>query len=144
MKIKHRRSLTSGITAIAVVPTIILGLIISVYSAINSYSIAYYEIKHELESVSLSIYEFFDEAHPGEFDASEDQLKKGGSELDCFYDTVNTIKGQTGIDITLFTVPQDVSPPFPMRMAAALWARRHRRKLLKECLSMEKSIFPIT
>lgn len=102
MKIKHRRSLTSGITAIAVIPTIILGLIISIYSAFNSYSIANNEIRHELESVSLSIFEFFNEAHPGEFEVSEDHLKKGGSELDCFYETIGIIKGQTGIDITLF------------------------------------------
>ena len=105
MKTKHRKSLTSSITAIAVVPTIILGLIISVYSAFNSYTSAYNEIRHELESVSLSIYEFLDEAHPGDIYVSENSIEKGGSKLDCFYNTVKEIKVQTGIDITLFYGP---------------------------------------
>ena len=102
MKTKHRKSLTSGITAIAVVPTVILGLIISVYSAFNSYNCSYNEIRHELESISLSIYEFLDDAHPGEFAVSEESIEKGGAELDCFYRTIAVIKEQTGIDITLF------------------------------------------
>lgn len=105
MKIKHRKSLTSSITAIAVVPTIILGLMISVYSAFNSYSCAYTEIRHELESISLSIYEFLDDAHPGKFNVSDNSIEKGGSKLECFYDTVTAIKEQSGIDITLFYGP---------------------------------------
>ncbi len=102
MKAKHRKSLTGGITAIAVVPTVILGLIISVYSAFNSYNSAYKEINHELESVSVSIYEFLDEAYPGDYTVSDGVLKKGDMPLDGFVKTIDDIKHQTGIDITLF------------------------------------------
>lgn len=105
MKTKHRKSLTTGITAIAVGPTILLGLIISVYSAFNSYNCVYNEIKHELESISLSIYEFLDDAHPGKFDVSDNFIEKGGSDLDCFGHTIEVIKEQSGIDITLFYGP---------------------------------------
>lgn len=105
MRKRRKGSLYSTLLMLTVVPIIVLGIVITVFSS-NAFSMALnHQVKSELSNISYVLLNTFDNMYPGDYKdtgVGEMLISKGEHILNGDYDYIDHIKEDTGIDVTIF------------------------------------------
>lgn len=103
---KARESLHAKMLAITLIPILLLGIIITMFSVRTFKNGIYEEVKEGLQSVCVAIVDLYENEYPGDYqmtmDGEEIVFVKGDRELNHLLTTLDAIYAATGMDITIF------------------------------------------
>lgn len=107
MKIKLKSSLHGKLIVMTVIPLLILGMFITIYSTWKLTSILQAEVKDKLEDLCVLLGQRYDARMPGDYvlnikNGTEMYLTKGGRDISEAYDIMDGMQEQTGIDFSIF------------------------------------------
>lgn len=91
--------------ALSILPLVIVGFIITFFSYRTFTRSMYTEVEQGLKNTSEMVVSFYDYMYPGDYKLVGDkayELMKGDQVLTRDYSIIDTIKAETGMDITLF------------------------------------------
>lgn len=103
---KEKGSLHIKMLAITLLPILLLGAVITMFS-IHTFTVGMHnEVRDGLRSVCVSLIDLYESEYPGDyrmdFSGDEAVLLKGGEDLSHLITTFDAIHSATGMDITIF------------------------------------------
>ncbi len=105
-KIKEKRGhLYRTLQTLSIVPVLVLGLLITIFSFRIFTSTVHNEVESELKNITDTIIVMYDYMYPGDYALVGDvafEFVKGGTVLTRDYTLIDAIKENTGMDITIF------------------------------------------
>lgn len=102
---KKRGHLYRNLQAMSIVPVLVLGLVVIIVSAKDFTTAIHGEIEVTLNNVSSSVSIIYDSMYPGDYILIGDvayEFVKGDTVLTRDYSIIDSLKEQTGLDITIF------------------------------------------
>lgn len=102
---KHKGHLYRSLQAMCVVPLLILGIVITIFSYYTVRSAMYDEIHTELKNTANAVITTYDLLYPGDYHLEGEtayDLYKGNQVITSDYTIVDRLRADTLIDITLF------------------------------------------
>ena len=105
MEKKLHGSLRATMLRMTLFPLLILGMVITIFSAQSFLEGMQGEVKSGLKNLALSVKYAYDIAYPGDYvlvGTEELYLKKGDAVISGDYQIVDKIKEETGVEVTLF------------------------------------------
>lgn len=99
---KKRRSLIFSIMRMSVIPILLLGIILTIYSQNSVREGMSYEVEKNLSGIAHNLISVYNMLDGGEFHEEEGKLFKGETELTSDYRILDDIKTDTGADVTIF------------------------------------------
>lgn len=99
---KKRRSLIFSIMRMSVIPILLLGIILTIYSQNSVREGMSYEVEKKLSGIAHNLISVYNMLDGGEFHEEEGKLFKGETELTSDYRILDDIKTDTGADVTIF------------------------------------------
>lgn len=94
-----------SLVSITLIPVVILGLCVSIFVYNRFTGITYKEVEVELRNTALILEFTYENAYPGDYDmigTSQVAIVKGEKVLNGNYDIIDSIKNDTGCEVTLF------------------------------------------
>lgn len=92
--------------AMNLLPIILMGLVITIFSANRFAASMYHEVQGELKDLCNTIQVTIDELYPGAYHVEETEdaiyFMKGGHVLNGDYELIDSVKKVTNVDITIF------------------------------------------
>ncbi|MCH5251445.1 MAG: diguanylate cyclase [Lachnospiraceae bacterium] len=101
-KEKKRRSLIFSIMRMSVIPILILGIVLTVYSQNSVREGMSFEVEKKLAGIAHNLISVYNMIDGGEFYEEDGKLMKGETELTSDYRILDDIKSDTGVDVTIF------------------------------------------
>ncbi len=105
-EIKGIRSLYGSFLCVTLIPLVIYGLVVTIYSSVSLVNDVEKEAENNLKNVSKTIEETYRIMYPGDFNViifnDEVELYKGDVNLDNEYDLLDSVHEETGLDISIF------------------------------------------
>lgn len=105
-EIKNKKSLYWKILQVNVIPVFLLTIIITSFSAHSFSKALNQEVKKGLMDISATILTLYDHLHPGDYAVVEQDgaiyLLKGEHQINGDFSIIDSIKEDTGVDITFF------------------------------------------
>lgn len=99
---EKRRSLIASIMRMSVIPILILGIILTIYSQNSVREGMIYEIRQNLSGISHTLISMYNIIDAGEFTEENGNVIKGETDLTSDYRLLDDIKNDTGADVTIF------------------------------------------
>lgn len=103
---KKKSSLHKKMLAMGLVPLVLLGIVITMFSIHVFRKEMRGEVKAGLRSVCITLASVYDKEYPGDFelisDGNKTALRKGSQDVGSIEAAFDAIKAETGIDTTLF------------------------------------------
>ncbi len=101
----EKRQLAHSLQAMSIIPLILLGLVISIFSYQSVKSTMHDAIRTELQNIASTVTMTYDLLYPGDYQLVGEtalDLVKGNQVLTTDYSIIDRIKQETQIDITIF------------------------------------------
>ncbi len=100
--IKKRHSIVVTMIRIGVIPILLLGIGLTVYSQYSVREGMDYEVERSLSGIAHNLLSTYNALDGGEFNMDGDTLKKGETTLTSDYRIIDDIKTDTGTDVTIY------------------------------------------
>ncbi|MCR5789331.1 MAG: diguanylate cyclase [Lachnospiraceae bacterium] len=105
-EIRGARSLYGSFLSVTLIPLIIYGIVMTVYSSIQLVADVQTEAESNLRNVSYAVAQAYDDKYEGDYNViiygDQVDLYKGVSPLNEAYELLDNIHDETGLDISLF------------------------------------------
>lgn len=105
-KIKEgfKSGLRKSLLRVTLIPTILFGVIITVYCSNQMANSIYHEVETGLKNVAQSANYMYETEYPGEyrFDSETSEIYKGDKQIESASRILEAYKGMSGADITIF------------------------------------------
>ncbi len=105
MSKEKKGSISVSIITMSVLPLLLFGLVVTLFSVGRFTSIINLEVENEMESVAEAIQVMYDYAYPGNYELEGSKvlaLYKGESEITGDFEIIDTMKERTGMEISVF------------------------------------------
>ena len=100
--VKKRHSIVVTMIRIGVIPILLLGIGLTVYSQYSVREGMDYEVERSLSGIAHNLLSTYNALDGGEFNMDGDTLKKGETTLTSDYRILDDIKTDTGTDVTIY------------------------------------------
>lgn len=100
--VKKRHSIVVTMIRIGVIPILLLGIGLTVYSQYSVREGMDYEVERSLSGIAHNLLSTYNALDGGEFNMDGDTLKKGETTLTSDYRIIDDIKTDTGTDVTIY------------------------------------------
>lgn len=101
-KEKKRRSLVSSILRLSVIPVLVLGIILTVYSQNSVREGMSFEVEKSLSGIAHNLISMYNIMDAGEFSYEDGKIMKGETDLTSDYRLLDDVKNDTGADVSIF------------------------------------------
>lgn len=103
---KSKKSLYKEILQITILPILLLGTAITILCAYKFTITVYNQVEKELKDIALAVLNTYDVIYPGNYTMAENngviEIYKGGELISGDHEYIDSLKRDTGIDITIF------------------------------------------
>ncbi|MBO5488533.1 MAG: diguanylate cyclase [Eubacterium sp.] len=100
-KNKRRRSLAITIVELSVIPILLLGLVLTIYSRESVKDAMVFEVKKNLSGIAHNIISSYNMLDAGDFAVVDDKIMKGETEFTSDYRLLDDVKNDTGADVSI-------------------------------------------
>ena len=104
-KNKRRRSLAITIVELSVIPILLLGLVLTIYSRESVKDAMVFEVKKNLSGIAHNIISSYNMLDAGDFAVVDGKIMKGETEFTSDYRLLDDVKNDTGADFNLHWRP---------------------------------------
>ncbi|HAG70033.1 MAG TPA: hypothetical protein DCL38_08670 [Lachnospiraceae bacterium] len=105
-EIRGARSLYGSFLSVTLIPLVIFGIVVTIYSSLTLIRDVQTEAENNLKNVSLTLSEAYNNMYDGDFNVviygDDIDFYKGDHKLNGEYDMLDTIHDSAGLDISLF------------------------------------------
>ncbi len=101
-QVKKRHSIVYTMLRIGVIPILLLGIVLTVYSQYSVREGMDYEMERALSGVAHNLLSTYNAIDGGEFNMKDDILYKGETRITSDYRVIDDLKNDTGNDVTIY------------------------------------------
>ena len=105
-EIRGARSLYGALLSVTLIPLVLYGLVVTVYSSMSLVKDVQTEAESNLRNVCLTLAETYKELYDGDYNVviygDDVDFYKGDHQLNDEYEMLDAIHDQTGLDISMF------------------------------------------
>ncbi len=101
-QVKKRHSIVFTLLRIGVIPILLLGIGLTVYSQYSVREGMDYEMERALSGIAHNLLSTYNSLDGGEFNMKEDVLYKGETQISADYRILDDLKTDTGDDVTIY------------------------------------------
>ena len=98
---RKKKSLIVSIMGMSVIPILLLGIVLTVYSQASVREGMVFEIRHCLSGIAHNLISTYNMLDAGDYSYENGVLKKGETELTSDYRILDDLKMDTGADVTI-------------------------------------------
>lgn len=106
VNMKNKKSLYTELLQITILPILLLGTAITILCAYKFTRTVYNQVEKELRDIALAVLNTYDIVYPGNYTMAENngviEIYKGGKLISGNHEYIDSLKEDTGIDITIF------------------------------------------